>query len=237
MDLIVGLIIGLIPPIILYIWIQKNNKDDRFKAICKKSFIKGIIAALPIILVSLILHIIGRVSGLEKINPILFQFYYTFFALAFSEELVKFLIFKRTIKKNEHNYSWFDITIIMTLIGLGFESIETVILAFSSNIITMAVRGISLGHAGYGFIMGWFYGKMKKTGKKIYGVLSFLIPWVLHGLYDFGLSTELIEANEIFVVIPLILEAVCLVCVVLIIRFVRKRKDSDVYIEQLESFK
>ena len=147
------------------------------------------------------------------------------------------IIQKHILKENDYKYSWFDLTIVMTLVGLGFECIETVTIGIGSNIIIMIIRGISLGHAGYGFIMGWFYGKMKKTGKKIYGVLSFLIPLVLHGLYDFGLSQELIELNENFAIISILLEVVCLVCVVLIVRFIKKRKDTDIYREPLESFK
>lgn len=235
MDLIffiVAAVVGLLPAIALYKWILKKNNDEKIEEIYKKSFKSGITSIFPIILVSLTLHVIGKLSNLEQINPLLYQFYYKFIVLAFAEELVKFLIFKKIIKKAEYNYSWFNLTIIMTLIGLGFECIETVILAIGSNIITMIIRGISLGHAGYGFIMGWFYGKMKKTKKKIYGILSFLIPLTLHGLYDFGLTNELIEANDTFAILPISLEIVCLVCAVLIIRFVRKRKDSDIYIEE-----
>ena len=235
--IIVALIIGLIPPIILYKWILKKSKDDKFKEICKKSFRSGIIAVFPVLLTSIALLLIGRLTGLQNTNPILYQFYYTVIVLAFAEELVKFLVFKYILKKNDYKYSWFDLTILMTLVGLGFECIETVVLAFSSNIIIMIIRGISLGHAGYGFIMGWFYGKMEKTGKNIYGVLSFLIPLILHGLYDFGLSPELIEVNENFAVMPVLLEVVSLVCVVLIIRFIRKRQDADIYREPLKSFK
>ena len=234
--LIVGLIIGLIPPIILYKWILKNIEDEKFKEISKKSFKNGIIAVFPVLFTSIVLSLIGFI-GLRRVNPLLYQFYYTFIALAFAEELVKFLVFKHIIKKNDYKYSWFDLIIVMTLVGLGFECIETVVMALNANIMVMIIRGISLGHAGYGFIMGWFYGKMEKTGKKIYGVLSFLIPLILHGLYDFGLSPVLIELNENFAIISVLLEVVCLVCVVLIVRFIKKRKDTDIYREPLESFK
>lgn len=64
-------------------------------------------------------------------------------------------------------------------------------------------------------------------------VYSFLSPWLLHGLYDFGLSRELLEINDNFAAISISLELVCFVCAFLIIRFVRKRKDSEIYKEPL----
>ena len=232
--LIVAIFVSLIPSIMLYKWIQKKEKDDKCKTIYKNAFVGGIIAIFKIVLVSGVLFIIGKISGLEKISPLLYQFYYTFFALAFAEELVKFLTFKKVLKKNQYEYSWFNLTIIMVMVGLGFGFIENVVFSIGSGIIEMLLKGISLGHAGYGFIMGWLYGKMLKTGKKIYGVLGFIIPWMLHGLYDFGLSKELIDVNDNFAIISVSLEALCLVVTFLIIRFVRKRKDSTLYIEPLD---
>ena len=232
--LVVGVIIGLVPPIILYKWVLKKGKDGEVKEIYKKAFKYGIIVALPITLASGALSIIGNLTGLKEANPLLYQFYYTVIVLAFAEELLKFLVFKRVLKKNDYPYSWYDLTILMMLVGLGFQCIETATYAFDSGIMQMVLRGVSLGHAGYGIIMGWFYGKMQKTGKKIYGVLSLLIPLILHGLYDFGLSEELIKVNDNWKFLSLVLEAVCIVFVVLIIRFVRKRSESEVYTEPLK---
>ena len=138
------------------------------------------------------------------------------------------------IKNNKYKYNWYNITIFMTIVGLGFGCIENVAYSFGSGIIVMLLKGISIGHAGYGFIMGWFYGKMLKTKKKIYGILSFIIPWLLHGLYDFGLSKELIKVNDNFAFISILLELVCIIFVFLIIRFVRKRKDDPKYTKILK---
>lgn len=229
--LIVAILVSLVPSLLLYKWIQKKEKDEKYKKIYKSAFVKGIIAIFPIILTSLIFNIIGRISGLKDLNPLLYQLYYKFIVLAFAEELVKFIMFKNVLKKNKYEYSWYNLTILIVMVGLGFECIENVTFSFGSGIIEMFIKGISLGHAGYGFIMGWFYGKMQKTGKKIYGLFSFLIPWFLHGLYDFGLSKELLELNDNFAAISISLELVCLICVFLIIRFVRKRKDSEIYTE------
>ena len=70
---IVAILVSLIPSILLYKWIQKKEKDEKYKKICKSAFVKGIIAIFPIILISLIFNIIGRISGLKNLNPLLYQ--------------------------------------------------------------------------------------------------------------------------------------------------------------------
>ena len=97
--LIVSIFVSLIPSIILYLWIKKKGKDDKFKEICKKAFTSGAIAVFPIILLSMTFDLIGKITGLEKSNPLLYQAYYNFITLAFAEELVKFLAFKYVPKK------------------------------------------------------------------------------------------------------------------------------------------
>ena len=82
--------------------------------------------------------------------------------------------------------------------------------------------------------MGYFYGKMIKTKKKVYGILGFVIPWFLHGLYDFGLSDELLNLSDDFAVISVTLELICIIFAFLIIRFVKKRRNSSTFIEPFE---
>lgn len=237
MDLLVYLgllLIALIPSVLLYLWLKKKSTGES-KEVCKKAFTSGILSCFPIILVSMVLHIVEKLLNIDEMNPILYNFYHTFIVLAFAEELVKFLTFKSLLKKNPHKYSWFNLVVFMTIIGIGFGAIENVAVAVGSNVIVMLIRGISMGHAGYGFIMGWFYGKMMKTGKKIYGYLSFIIPWLLHGLYDFGLTDELLKVNDNFAFISVSLELVCIIFVFVIIRFVKKREKSDTYTKPVMS--
>lgn len=238
MDILIYLVlffVSLLPSILLYKWLKKQSEDEKYKIICKNALIKGILSVFPVLLSSLFLYILGRIMFIWIKNDLLYRAYHTFFVLAFSEELIKFLTFKKVIKKNTYPYSWFNITIIMTIVGLGFGCIENVVTTIGSNFIMMFIRGISMGHAGYGFIMGWFYGKMMQTKKKIYGILGFIIPWVIHGLYDFGLSKELISINDNFAFISVTLEFICILYAFFIIRFVRKRRKDNTFIKPFEN--
>ena len=73
--------------------------------------------------------------------------------------------------------------------------------------------------------MGWFYGKKLYTGKKGWGVIAFLLPWLMHGIYDFSLTPELLELNDNLMFIALTIALIDIVLLILMIRFfVRARK-------------
>ena len=96
--------------------------------------------------------------------------------------------------------------------------------SISSGIIPMLIKGIDFAHAGYGFIVGYFYNKSLKTGKISYRLIGFLISWILHGLFDFGLSEEFVALNDNLVFISLGLTLVSIITIIMLIRYVKKEK-------------
>ena len=128
-------------------------------------------------------------------------------------------------------------TALMVIVAIGFEVLESVVYAFDSGPIHMIVRGVTLMHGGYGFIEGWFYGKAAYTGKKWYAAVGFLICVILHGAYDFGLSSQFEAAvgeNYAFLSVSLALLALILF-VWMIIFFAKKKKPQ--YTEPLPKSK
>ena len=229
--IILGLfVLGNIPAVILYSWMKKKGRDAAFEGICKNAFVKGIIAAFPIILASFLFTIVEGLIGLKKLDPLIYRAIHTFVTIAFAEEIVKFLVFRNVVKKNNYEYSWFDLTVLMILVGLGFGAIENLIIAIDASPIIMIIRSVLMGHAGYGFITGWYYGKGKKYRNKALQYVGFVISWLLHGLYDFGLSDELEAYNDNLVFIPFLCALISLICIILIIRFVKKRNRDEKYI-------
>ena len=77
--------------------------------------------------------------------------------------------------------------------------------------------------------MGYFYAKALKTGKKFYYVLSFMIPYLLHAIYDFGLVPELLEFNDNLAVISVLLALADLVIMILMIVFFARRRKNERY--------
>ena len=97
----------------------------------------------------------------------------------------------------------------------------------------MLVRGITMMHIGFGYIMGRLYGKYRYTGKKVYAVLGFAVPWFFHGLYDFTLSPEVLELNDNIAFIPVSIAFACLVLVFFYVRFVIKARDKETYMTRI----
>lgn len=231
---ILTFLLGRIPAIALFLWLRNRRPEDTlYRDTCNRALLRGLLATFPIILLSGVLSVMGAVSGLKAANPLLYQAYYKFIVLACAEELVKYWMLRGLLKKSEYRCSWLDLICFMTIIGLGFGLSEDLAYVLDGSIGTLVIRGITVAHGGYGFLMGYFLGKGRKTGKKGYSAIGFLLPWFLHGLYDFSLSKELIEISENFMFLGLGLAFLDLVVAVGMVLFFRKARTKEVYLEPL----
>lgn len=197
---------------------------------CLSALLTGMLCTVPILVLSGILYILNnvlRATLLEGTSVLLYKAIYTFIVLALAEEIVKFFAFKLFLKKRPFAYTPEDMVAIMVILGTGFGLLESVVYAIGATPVIMLVRGVTVGHVGYGFLMGLFYSKRIQTGKKGYGFLAVLIPWLIHGLYDFSLSPELIEINDNFAFLGVSLAILDIVLLIFMIRyFVKTKKEK-----------
>ena len=222
--LVLSFLASLIPLFLLFFWLRgQKNTQEIHRDQCKKALGRGMLAVLPVVLTSAVLHIGWRLLKLP--DGMMFKAFYAFVVLAFSEELWKFIAFKRVIK--DHPASWLEMAIYSSIVGLGFEILEAVEYAFGSNSIQMIVRGVTAMHAGYGFLTGYFYGKGKAQNKPLLKMVGFVFSWLMHGLYDFGLTDELLEMNDNFAFISVSLAIFALVILIWLISFVRKARKRE----------
>ena len=232
--LILTLVVSLIPIVVILLLLRnKGVRDDALRKICDKAFLTGLFSIIPIIFLSGITNILVNLMGFRENNPLLYQALYTFLVLALAEEIVKFLMSKRVIKKNDYPYSWMDVTIIVTIVAIGFSLIESLTYAIGASVPVLLARGISLPHVGYGFLVGYFYGKSKKTGNPIHFWIGFILAWLQHGLYDFSLSEEFLALNEYLVFVPFILIVIDIALAVTLVVFALKGKNKEKYTEPL----
>ena len=227
--LVLYFLISMIPAALLLLWLlkQKNMPED-YTENCKNSFKAGLFSTLLVIAMSGTLVVLGLLVRFRNDYPIAWQAYYKFIAIAFAEELCKYLAFRHVVK--EHNYSWLEYTIYMVFVGTGFEVLESIVYAFTTNPIQMLVRGVTMMHAAFAYVMGYYYGKSQYTGKKGWFILGFFISWMLHGWYDFTLSDELIALNDNWVFVPVTIALASIVLIIAFIIFVRKRRNTEMYI-------
>ena len=221
--------VSLVPSLLFYLFLRKMSESVEYREMCKKAFIAGCISIGAVIVASATLNLIVALMGLKHSAPVLYLFIYDFIVIAFSEELCKYWMFTRFVKKNDYQYSWITLAAFMCLVGMGFEVIEAIPYAIGANSIVMLVRGCTMMHVGYGFIMGWYYGRYKKTGKKKYFYLGFIIPFVLHGAYDTCLNEKLNELNDNIGIVSVVLAVTAIVIMIFAIRFFIKRKNDEEY--------
>ncbi len=226
--LVIVFLISLIPAVILYFWLKNKIKDDpAYKETCRKALIRGLFSTLPVVLTSMVLNIVFALL-IKDHESLLYIGLYNFFVLAFSEEACKMFMMLH-LKKSSYPWSWMETLIFMTIVGIGFELLESIVYGFMTNAMQMLVRGATMMHAVYGMIMGYFWGKAEYTGKKIYCVLSFAVPWILHGAYDFSLKDTVSEINDFLLFLPLILVVINMIVLFRTIRLIRKERSNDKY--------
>ena len=229
---ILAFLLSIVPSVLIIVWMKKRGKGDAlYQKNCNYALILGLVCALPIVIVSGTLSIMNgvlRMTVLKDIPVLVYKLIYNFVVLALAEEIVKYVALRLVLKKKNYAYTWADVAAFMVVIGTAFGLVEDIPYAIGADAITMLVRGLTMGHVGYGFLMGWFYGKKLFTGKKIYGVIAIILPWLIHGLYDFSLTPELIEWNDNLVIIAILLALFDLVALILTIRFfIRAKKHKN----------
>lgn len=227
---ILACIVSFIPLIALYLWIRNgSSKEDVCRKRCDKALLQGFLCGFPVILGSFVTSLLLGLTGLRESNPLLYQALYKFIVLALVEEAVKYLGFRRVMKKNVGPYSWLDMTVLMSAVGIGFGMMESLMYCIGESIPVVLIRGISMAHAGYGFLVGYFYGKGAKESNPATKWLGLVPAWLMHGMYDFSLSNEFLAINDNLAIVPFILMFVEIVLAIMLAVFVKKAQKKEVY--------
>ena len=237
MGFIIVFLVSITTSVLLFLFLRSKiyEGDEEFKSLCNKAFIAGLLSTLGVILFSAIAVILLAISHLSDTHHILYIILRVFIVFALSEEFCKFMFFKRFMQKNPYPQSWMSLVVFMTLVGTGFGVAENLVLSLSVNVGIMVVRALTAGHVGYGFVMGWFYGKYKKTNDKKYAALSFLIPFLIHGFYDLSLNEEMFEISDVFAFVAVSLAFVDTILLILAVRFFIKRRHDNTYMLPIDN--
>lgn len=124
------------------------------------------------------------------------------------EELFKWFVLYHLILNHTEFDEPYDGILYAVAIALGFATVENIMYAWYSQAAfgPMMIRALLpvSGHAMFGVIMGYYIGKAKFSGGKsnrVFLLLSFLLPWVYHGIYDLILS--MLTHSWLWFIIPL----------------------------------
>lgn len=226
-------LLSIIPSVMIMLKLRNRRMDDElYIKSCNSAIKSGFFSVIPIIGVSAVFEIVTRLLALtllKNAGVLVNEAIHTFIVLALAEEIVKFQCLRILLKKRYNEYTWADVVAFMVIIGTGFGLVEDIPYAIGSSPVEMLIRGFTMGHVGYGFIMGWFYGKSLYTRKRRFGVIAFMVPFLIHGLYDFSLTPELLEVNDNLAAIALSLALTDIILLILMIRFFIRAKKIERY--------
>lgn len=234
--LVGAFLVSLLPTIALFLWLRKQNGDnEEYRGTCNDAMKEGLLSVLWVTLTCAFFAVTQTLLKISRLGPVWEEAYRTFIVVVLPEEAVKMFLLSRFLKKTDYKYSWRDIVAFQIIINLGFSLPEDLLYALSTTPIHMLVRGVFMMHGGYGFVMGYFFGKARVTGKRMYYVPALMIPYVLHGLYDFALDDMVLELSDVFYVIPVLMVVVDVVFLILMFIFFRKTKNQELYTAPVEN--
>ncbi len=230
--LIGALLLSLVPGILLLFWLRKQNTEPGYNDTYKLALKYGFLSVFPVMGVAFLFSLL-RALLFPNLPVLAREAYSDFIIAAFTEELVKFLLFRKVLKNSKYQYSWRDAAAFMIVVGVCFELLESLVYALQTNVGQILVRGVFMLHAGYAYVMGKYYGKAAATGKKGWYVFCFLAPFLLHGFYDYGLTPELTEWNDNTVFISVSLALFGLFLLIRMVLFFRKARRDETYTRPL----
>lgn len=187
------------PGIALLIYFYLKDKYDTEPLhMVIKIFLVGFLIVLPILILQRGMQLwLGDNS-----------FVYAFIISAGVEELVKWFVLYHMIYNHTEFDEPYDGIVYAAAVSLGFATIENVLFAFTSHasvgsLLIRALLPVS-GHAMFGVIMGYYFGKAKfSEGRRVtlYLLFSLAMPIFWHGIYDWAL--ENITQYWLWYIVPL----------------------------------
>ena len=192
MQNLILIVIALVPPILiaLYLYFRDRLVREPVKLLLLSYFL-GWLIVLPILGILYGFSWSGLEDSLEKIikpDTLLNSFWNAFIVAALIEEGFKYLAFRKWIWSNRYFDEYYDGILYAGLISLGFASLENIFYVLDYGYQTGITRAVTAipAHAFFGIAMGYFLSRAKfnftKTKQNLW--LAFLIPVLLHGVYD-----------------------------------------------------
>ena len=221
------LILAILPAIVLFFFVWKSDRTEKEPP---KLLIKLFLLGMATIATALIIGLLGdKVFSFMDPEGMLFIFIDNFILTALVEEGGKYFVLKKVTWKHPAFTHTFDAIVYAVAVSLGFATLENIIYVLDGDVGTAFVRAIFSvpGHVTDAVYMGYYFGTAKyaEKARDMDGCRknlwkAIIIPVLLHGFYDFCLSTQ----YDIFILIFLIFEVVM---TALVIRRILKSSKYD----------
>lgn len=185
------LLLALAPVFIIlfYVYFRDRYEKEPFKLLAL-AILAGIIIVAPVIFIERLIIALQPPMG-----QLMSAGYQAFMVASLVEEGFKYLALFLLIWKSSEFNEKFDGIVYAVFISLGFAAVENILYVMEGGIRTGLLRAITAvpAHALFGVTMGYYFGiaRMYVELRKAYMWRAFLIPFLLHGIYDFLLMSNL----------------------------------------------
>lgn len=194
MEILIPLVAALLPVALMFFYIHHKDagQPEPPKWLWKAGWY-GVLSAVAAIIVGLF---IPEPEGFteEGVNTVGGALYMAFCGAAIPEEACKLLMLWLLLRKNPFFDEHLDGIVYAACVGLGFAGLENIFYLFDNleNMTSVAItRGLFSipGHFFFAVAMGYFFSlahfaSYTERQRRLNYVLAFIVPMVLHGIYD-----------------------------------------------------
>ena len=206
------LLLSILPSIILLVVVWKGDRYEKEPhGLLIKLFLLGSLTTISAFIIEFLFE--NVILSFMNQQGILFALIDNFLVVAVAEEAGKYFVLKKVTWKHPAFNFTFDAVVYAVAVSLGFATLENILYLIDGSVFLALSRALFSvpGHFIDALYMGYYYGlarfsdaynddRLKKGNLR----LAFWVPVLIHGFYDFCLSTE----YGIFILVFLIFEAV-----------------------------
>lgn len=192
--MLLGALLSILIPAAIYKHILKGQETVNKKLYIKTFLLAATLYTLPIIILGLTWDaIFGKPAEVFTVTSSLV---FSFLRAAMLEEAVKYFFAYRLLKRNPA-LGMKESILLAGIIGIGYGFTEK--LAYF-NPMAIIMNGVLPGHMLFQWIMGFFlYKALHTEGTRKYHILAFVIPFLVHGLWDFSMdSIDFVQEASVF---------------------------------------
>jgi len=218
-------LISALPGILiaLGIWALDRRKEDPRNLV--GLFFLGMAITIP----AYATQELSNAAGVGDTSTIFSTVFYAFVIIALTEEFFKYITMRYYLMPKAYFDEKIDGIVYGVIMAMGFATLENCLYAADLGLETVIVRIFTSvpAHGVFGAIMGYFISRAKfdHTNKQRHLTLAFLIPFLLHGLFDFFILQEISE--DLMGMSLLVLIAGIAASVWMIIQFRKSTTNTD----------
>jgi len=187
--------VALAPIFLIGLYLYRRDKYEREPVgLLFRALLAGGLSVIPILFLEIGLSDYWSMKYGDATPNLTSAAYEAFVVASFSEELFKYIAVMLFFWRNRNFNERMDGIVYAAFVSLGFAMVENVLYVFQNGMPTGILRAFTAVplHAVTGITMGFFLGfaRMSSVKRTANLIAAFVVPFLIHGVYDFMLMSE-----------------------------------------------